>query len=564
VQPLTLNVVLELRMPRFKKYFLPLLTAAVLSTGCDFLTRPPKDVIAESIREELAAEKPPEYVTEGKRRSPRIWKQVQSFYEERGFLPVWTGHEALSVQDVVEYICNADQEGLNPNNYSLTSLAALYETGYEQGEPDREVRAGKMAQADIAVTYALMTYKSHLMNGYARPHWKVHKDRTDIEELLHRTGPTGRLNDALRELRPGHDQYEKMREALTRYREIKAQGGWPELQVQTATSTDIAARLAQTGEFDRSPEKASEKEIIEALTAYQVRNGLPKTGKLDRATVAALNVPVEARIRQIEINLERWRWLPRDLGSRYILVNVASFELEAVENGKTVLTMPVVVGKQYQPTPLFSDELSYLVINPSWNIPESIAQEEILPAVLNDSNYLSRNEMEVVAANGEVVDAGSIDWEDLEPEAFEYRFRQKPGDGNSLGRLKFMFPNEFNVYLHDTPATHLFERRKRDFSHGCVRVGKPVELAEWVLEGQDDWDQQKITATIGGGEETTVKLSETIPVYLLYWTAWVDDDGAVFFREDVYGEDRRLLRAIPPQTLNIDGPKEICANVLGS
>jgi L,D-transpeptidase YcbB len=551
-------------MLRIKSAFLSLLTATLLLTGCDFLSRPPRDAIAESIRSELAPEAAPDYVTGAKKRSPRIWKQVRSFYEAREFSPLWTGHDALSVRDVMEYLCRADEEGLNPANYSLKSVAELYEIGYEQREPDREVRAGQMARADIAVTYALMTYKSHLMNGYARPHWKVHRDRTNIEELLGRTGPAGRLNEALQELRPGHVQYEKLREALARYREIKDQGGWPELQVKTAVPPDVAARLAITGEYRGKPGRVSQEGLREALAAFQKRNGLPATGRMDGATAAALNVPVDHRIRQIEINLERWRWLPRELGAKYVLVNVPAFQLQAVENGKTVMEMPVVVGKQYRPTPLFSDQMSYLVINPSWNIPDTIAQEEILPAVQADSDYLSRNEMEVVATNGQVLDVSSIDWEDLETDSFEYRFRQKPGDGNSLGRLKFMFPNEFDVYLHDTPATHLFERRKRDFSHGCVRVGKPIELAEWVLDGQDEWNRETILNTIDEGQETTVTLDHALPVYLLYWTAWVEDDGTVSFREDIYGEDRKLWRTMPAQTLDLQDAKQICAGVLAN
>ena len=236
------------------------------------------------------------------------------------------------------------------------------------------------------------------------------------------------------------------------------------------------------------------------------------------------------------LNMERWRWLPRDLGDRYILVNIPEMRLDVFEGGKVPLSMRVVVGKADTPTPIFHDRMTYLVFSPYWNVPPSIAEGETLPALLNDPDFLSRNNMEVVDASGVVIDPASMDLSD--PKSF--RFRQRPGTSNSLGLVKFMFPNQFNVYLHDTPADSLFERATRSFSHGCVRVEDPVALAEYVLRDQPEWTRERIQEAMNAGEEQSVKLTSAIPVYLGYWTARVRPDGSVQFRPDVYDIDSRL------------------------
>jgi murein L,D-transpeptidase YcbB/YkuD len=240
------------------------------------------------------------------------------------------------------------------------------------------------------------------------------------------------------------------------------------------------------------------------------------------------------------MNMERWRWLPRDLGDRYILVNIPEMRLDVYDGDRVPLTMRVVVGKKDTQTPIFNDEMTHLVFSPYWNVPESIAQGETLPAVINDPGFLQRTNMEVVDKAGNVVDPSSVDLHD--PTA--YRFRQKPGADNSLGLVKFMFPNQYNVYLHDTPADSLFERAARSFSHGCVRVEDPVALAQYVLRDQPEWTADRIREAMHAGTEKHVKLKEPIPVFLGYWTARVRPDNTVQFRKDVYEVDGRLNRLL--------------------
>jgi murein L,D-transpeptidase YcbB/YkuD len=277
------------------------------------------------------------------------------------------------------------------------------------------------------------------------------------------------------------------------------------------------------------------------VKAFQSHHRLAATGVLDRPTVDALNVPLAARVEQVTLNLERWRWLPDDLGPRHFLVNVPRFHLIGRENGKSVMDMRVVVGKRGNETPLFSDTMETVVFSPYWNVPDTIALEETAPAIARDPEFLARNNMEVVNASGEVVHAVDIPWED--PAALEqFRFRQRPGEGNALGYVKFLFPNEHAVYLHDTPADALFKRIGRAFSHGCVRVEEPEVLARYVLRDQPEWTDDAIRSAMRAGDERHVKLRQPIPVHIIYMTAWVDEQGGLHFEDDVYGYDAKQAR----------------------
>ncbi|RRQ20019.1 L,D-transpeptidase family protein [Thiohalobacter thiocyanaticus] len=246
------------------------------------------------------------------------------------------------------------------------------------------------------------------------------------------------------------------------------------------------------------------------------------------------------------LNLERWRWLPRDLGPRYIMVNIAGFRLQLVEHDEVMQDMRVIIGKPYRSTPAFVGRLRYLVFNPYWNVPERNMREDLLPQQIADPGYLAANGYRILDGWGEdarEIDPAEIDWQRVRPVQFPYRLRQDPGPQNSLGRLKFMLPNRFDVYLHDTPARHLFERTVRTFSSGCIRVEEPVALAERVLAGTGgDWNVAVIRHLIASGETLDVRLGEPLPVYILYWTVWVDDDGRAHFVNDVYGRDRRMAQ----------------------
>jgi murein L,D-transpeptidase YcbB/YkuD len=283
------------------------------------------------------------------------------------------------------------------------------------------------------------------------------------------------------------------------------------------------------------------------LKRFQARYGLTADGVMDAATRRELNVSAERRVEQLEVNLERWRWLPQDLGQRHIIVNIPAFELEVVEKDAVVLSMRVVVGRPYQHTPVFSETMRYLVLNPYWHVPHGIAVQDVLTHVKRDFSYLKQQQMQIFQGWGpeaRAIDPATVDWSAVTPSRFPYRVAQDPGSVNALGRIKFMFLNKFNVYLHDTPARLLFAETQRDFSHGCIRIQKPLELALYLLRKDPQWDRETLLRALNKAKDRSVPLPEPIPIHLLYWTAWAEEDGTIKFRRDIYGQDAPLLAAL--------------------
>ena len=293
--------------------------------------------------------------------------------------------------------------------------------------------------------------------------------------------------------------------------------------------------------------------MSEAVRRFQLRHGLEVDGAVDSATLAALNVPVAARVEQIRINLERWRWLPQDLGRRHILVNIPAFELVVVEDAKPVLDMRVVVGREYRRTPVFTGRMTYLVLNPYWHVPRSIAVIDKLPVLQKNVGYLAEQRMRVFRESGggrEEVAPATVDWGSLSRTSFPFQLRQDPGPLNALGQVKFMFPNQFNVYLHDTPSRELFAPAARSFSSGCIRLEHPMQLAIDLLRGTS-WTPDAIQRALEDRQDLAITLPEAVPVYLQYWTAWSGED-LIHLRPDIYDRDRLLSAALeeaPPGVL---------------
>ena len=484
-----------------------------------------------------------------------LWKLTRAFYKERDYAAAWVERAKAGPQmdALIRSLRAADREGLDPALYNVGMLEARYQEaskGFltEKGFDPREAGA-----LDVWLTYLYMKYASDLADGLsnlarADTAWKIKPEKFDPKAHLEKALASDGVEQSLAELTPRVPEYERLRTLLAQYRDQKSKGGWPRVP-QTKVKpgqksphvTAIARRLAASADYRGAvaadgAASAYTPELQEAVKVFQRRHGLTDDAVIGPELIATLNVPIDRRIDQISLNMERWRWLPRELGDRYILVHIPEMRLDVFEGANVPLTMRVVVGKAESQTPIFSDEMTYLVFSPYWNVPPTIAEGETLPSALSDANFLARNNMEVVDTDGKVVDPTSIDLND--PGA--YRFRQRPGAGNSLGLVKFMFPNDFSVYLHDTPADSLFGRAARSFSHGCVRVEDPMALAQYVLRDQPDWDQARIEEAMHAGEEKTVKLKKAIPVYLGYWTARVRPDGTVHFRRDVYDIDGRL------------------------
>jgi murein L,D-transpeptidase YcbB/YkuD len=351
---------------------------------------------------------------------------------------------------------------------------------------------------------------------------------------------------------------------LKKYRSIMAGGGWstvsggPVLEVGSngARVAELRLRLRVTGDLigpDPANPEGFDSGLEAAVKNFQVRHGIDPDGKVGPSSIEELNVPVEARINQLRASLERMRWVFRDLPNNYIVVDIAGFHAYLVVDGEQIWETRVQVGRPYHATPIFKDTLRYLDFNPTWTIPPGILRKETLPAIRRDPNYLSRNNMSVVTTSGKIVDPSTIDWAATASKGFPYMIRQEPGPHNALGRVKFMFPNKYMVYLHDTPSKGLFARSERAFSHGCIRTQNPFDLAELLLEDQG-WDRARIDQVVASKKNTRVNLETPITVMLLYWTAEADEDGTVFFRRDVYKRDAPIIKGLD-EPFRVSAPK---------
>lgn len=473
---------------------------------------------------------------------------LRAFYEQRAFAPVWVSAGGLNQrgQALLQVFDGAGRDGLVPADYDPGASARV------RGD------VVHLASTEISLSAALLRYASDIRRGRAVPEKMDENQRIaprpiDPAQVLTGVAAAADMDAYLALLAPADPFYLGLRQALDRYTAIAAGGGWPTiapggklaLGVVDSRVPSLRRRLQLNGDLAADPLGATSNQfndsLRQAVRRFQQRHGLSATGEVNAATLQALNVPVATRIGQILINLERARWLPEDLGDPYVLVNMAAFELNVVEAGKSVLEMRVVVGERDKETPIFSDEISYIEINPYWNVPKSIAYKEKLPQLRRNPYALNSQNIRVFAPGGGAVDPGTVNWAAVGPN-FPYRLRQEPGPKNALGRIKFMFPNPYDVYMHDTPSRALFKRQVRAFSHGCIRVEKPMELAEFLLGS--GWPRTRIERAIDSGKNTPITLARPVPVHLVYLTAWVDAEGVVQFRDDLYNRDARLVAAL--------------------
>jgi murein L,D-transpeptidase YcbB/YkuD len=519
------------------------------------------------LRARLEASVHPAFVDKGEA-GGQLWNEVRRFYTRRGEEPVWLaeGRSRRQATELVRVLTQAPLEGLDVDDYDLGSAASVVERSAGRGKVD----PAEAAEAELRLTYVFMKYARHLSAGRLSPReldssWVGEIKLIPLADLLDEAISHG-VGKTLDGQKPRHPQYGLLKQALQRYREIAARGGWPtdlrqdgrlrkgerspevprlraRLRASDNGEPTLLARLARL----LQPDDLYDEGLARSLTRFEARHGLEPDGELDAKTIAALNVPVAERIREIELNLERWRWLPRDLGRRYVMVNTPAFELEGFEEGHRTLQMRVAAGARDHPTPIFSDEMEEVVFSPYWNIPPRIAREEWIPEVVRDPDYLHENGLEIVKGD-QLLDPRKVDWTDK-----DLRLRQRPGAGNLLGLVTFKFPNRFNVYIHDTPFDSAFHRAARDLSHGCVRVEKPEELAAWVLKGQDGWTRKRIEEAMHAGVEQPVKIERPIPVYLVYQTVWMAPDGSARFSDDLYGHDAAQLARLAAKSSR-DGP----------
>lgn len=482
---------------------------------------------------------------------------LDTFYRERGYQPAWSNAQGVH-RNAHRWLATLNDSGHPPVHGMVRHLDAI----------DRQLTASaprELAVLDLLLSDTFLRYVSVTAQPLFNPaalhdEWYLPHPFIDPAQVLESALQSGDFAAAIAALEPPHDAYRRLRERLADYLDIQARGGWapfpthgPRLEpgVDNAEIAVLRELLTVTGDrADAAPGGTFYDPTLEqAVRRFQRRHGLLVDGIVGKATRAALAVPVEKRIDQLRINLERWRWLPQDLGERYITVNSAGFELQAHAGNSVPLTMRVIVGTQNRETPVFMANMRYLVVNPYWQVPDKIARRDLIPEIMRDQDYFARRGIHVLTGWGPdavEMDAAQIAWQEYLGDDYylPFRLRQDPGPRNSLGRIKFMLPNLHSVYLHDTPARHLFDRPVRAFSSGCIRVEKPLELADYVLNG-DSQARQSLEALLASGETGTLPLPEPVPVYLLYHTAWVDNDGMLHFRADIYGRDAKLLAALP-------------------
>ncbi|MDO1451504.1 L,D-transpeptidase family protein [Rhodocytophaga aerolata] len=490
------------------------------------------------------------------------------FYRHRECKPAWNNLQGPLPQadSLIAVLQAAPEEGLL-YTYFLDKLTQAEQEVIESLSgttwPD-SVQLAKIAHFDFLLTGSYLTYASHLLSGKVDPDqfdvtWIAHPRKRNLAPLLEQAISTKNIKASLEQVLPAFPQYAALKQALAQYTAIAQKGGWPSLPedkiLQLGDTADMIATLRQrltltndlrtsTGTTDGN---IFNEELAEAVKKYQHRNGLKADGIAGKNTIAQMNISVEKRLEQIQVNLERLRWMPDTLGKQYVLVNIPEYKLRVVEERQQVLEMKVIVGREYHSTPVFRDSIEYIEFSPTWTVPLSIARNEILPMLKKDSSYLEKDGFIVYEnwhSDSSQLNPYQIKWRKIKPENFTYRLVQPPGPSNPLGQVKFMFPNPLAIYLHDTPSQRLFNKKNRAFSHGCVRVSKPVALARYLLKDLANWDEQRIEKNMNRQEPKVVSLPETIPVQFIYQTAFVDEDNLVNFRKDVYGHDSLQITTI--------------------
>jgi len=481
---------------------------------------------------------------------------LRTYYEAQNGDLLWLNSARAAV--MVSRLVNATDDGLNPDDYPGQQLSSLMAAA---GETDKR----SLAIIELYFSAAFLEYASDLKVGRflpnkIDPNFFLAPRSIDEAAALAGVSKVADVETVLHAWEPQNAEYQALRKALDDYHALAVLGGWgkvplgdtlkpgmtdpriPALRARLAI-TDGAAVAAQ-GE----PEFYDEA-LVEAVKRFQARHGLDVDGVVGPASLVAMNVSIEDRIESIDFAMERWRWMPDDLGRQYIIVNIAGFELRRIADGEIKEKMAVVVGKPYSRTPVFSDAIRYLEFNPYWNVPAGLAAKEELPKLQSNPAAVAAAGFEAVRGK-EVYDVRQVDWAQVTPSRFPFQLRQKPGENNALGRVKFMFPNSHDVYLHDTPSRSLFGRAERAFSHGCIRLSRPLELADQVLiaGGVADWSDARIDSVVASQKNTVVNLKTPLPIHITYLTAWVESDG-VHFSSDIYGHDEKLLAALDGKSL---------------
>ena len=531
---------------------------------------------------------------------------VDSFYRNRNYAPVWHNGYTLygRASEAILQIENAAKEGLKATDYHGKTLTKLHQQINEVYDAQFMPYDDFLPQIDLLITDAVLHYAHHLRHGRLNPDkidigWNIRKDgETDLAVALQKSlsEPEQGIQFFFDNSRPQHEEYKQLMTALTYYQNLLTEkGSWGtglksgklEVGMEDKAVAKLRERLFFEEELPKTLNDVKETTIevlksevnmdtlrssfakivtlkdsliltqidslhnpaifdsvvFHKLVAFQRQHGIADDGVIGSNTLSVLNISLQHRIQQIEVALEQWRWMPNEYSDFFVFVNIPAYQLDVYKKGKIDLTKKVMVGKTIFKTVIFNNYIRYLELNPYWNVPRSIATKEILPKLKRNLSYLNRQDMKILSG-GKVINPYNVNWSRLSRRNFPYRIRQEPGKKNALGTVKFMFPNHYNIYLHDTPSKSLFVKAERAYSHGCIRLDKPVQFAEYLLQDDPKWDAKKIQKVLDGKKNTRVNLEEKIPIYIAYFTAWVDDEGVTHFQKDVYGKDKEIMKVL--------------------
>ncbi len=471
-------------------------------------------------------------------------KVLKEFYLASGYKSVWQSKKDRKI--ILKQLINSEEEGLNPNDYNVIKLQR-YERNFAT------LNESKLANYDILLTHSFQKYIFHLTNGRLNPrklytNWDLKENQIDINVTIARLLKSDSLELKINQLKPNHIVYIKLKKAL------KIINTFPK---DNFTGIDITNKIVLN---DTNPSLINIKkrliywkdmqpkdslsmiydtETVDAIKKFQTRHGLSADGVIGKGTVASLNFSKNQRKEQIIANLERWKWFPKEMGNEYIIVNIPDYRLTLVKGKDTIRTHKVIVGRAKRKTPILSSKLSHAVFNPTWTVPPTILKEDVIPAILKNRSYLAQTNIKLYDNNGNVVPASNWSLSN----AKSYRYVQSPGTFNSLGMVKLIFPNRFSIYLHDTNHRDFFEKQIRSLSSGCVRVDNPLELTEYLLDDETNWNLEKITETLQSEKTKQIKLKKDVDIHILYWTAW-SEKKILIFRDDIYNLDADLYRKL--------------------
>lgn len=532
-----------------------------------------------------------------------LHEEFIDFYKERDYKLAWLSFDEPTPQAdaLLEAIDASHEEGLSPEHYNMSNIEFLLAELYEiESRKERRkvwrrkliksknfkarfdqndlVLFDKIVRLDFLMTANYLTYASRLLSGTIKPDetadWYSKPREKDLSKHLTEALEKDEIKESLMELNPPHPQYNMLKEKLAYFTSIKKDGGWEQFSISKTLkpgdnedevqrlrkrlqlvnylyeAEKLPKTLLQVFEYLDQSEGISMPygtELEKAVKLYQMHHGLKMTGTVNEKTRIKLNEPVEEVIQNISFNMERMRWIHGSFGDHYILVNIAAFQMTAIKDNQVELKMKAIVGKSVNKTPVFNDSIEYIVFSPEWNVPRSIAVNEMLPRIKKDHTYLEKRNLSLYSGwdkNADLLSQHSVNWNDVTSSNFNFRIVESSGPSNALGLVKFIFPNSKSVYLHDTPAHHLFSQNKRDFSHGCVRLEKPGQFAKYLLQDKG-LDEKVINSYMGKSEPTTISLTKKIPIYIVYWTAWVDEgNNFLNIREDVYSYDQVQMEMI--------------------